>query len=98
MNKVVHGMQSLESQTWRFNLPGPAEKILYVNLFTALKKRVQLPVDPVKINRELVTRVLVVDEALLAEKVPGCFEPFGQTSVAKAFQNISRLDHIFRSH
>jgi hypothetical protein len=71
----------LESQSWGLNLPGPLKKILYVNFFTALEKGVQFPVDPVEINRKLVTRVLLVDEALLAEKIPGCFEPFGQTFI-----------------
>ena len=84
MNKIVHWVQGLESESWGLNLPTPLKKILYVNLLTALEKGVQFPVDPVQINRKPVTRAFLVDEALLTEKVLGCFEPFSQASVAQA--------------
>jgi hypothetical protein len=77
VNEIVYWVEGLESESWGLNLPTPLKKILYLNLFTVLEKGVQFPVDPVEINRKPVTRVDLVNEALLAEKVPGDFESFG---------------------
>jgi hypothetical protein len=37
MNKIVHWVQGLESESWGLNLPTPLKKIVYVNLLTALE-------------------------------------------------------------
>jgi hypothetical protein len=97
LDKGIHRMEGFKGQGRKFNADGSLEEFLDAMLISS-EKRMKLPVFPVEVNWKVISRILAVDEVLLAIEVSGEIKGFIQTFIAKFLQCGSGLNHLFRKN